>query len=181
MSGPVLEFDEDDDTLEPWARGMHIKEVVFVREWLIDMNTTRAGLASGISSNHENARSNSWKIVRRPTVLKAIAAAMDERAKALRITAQTVLGEAWNCYVLALSERQWSAAHKFLMLAGQHVDVGAFKARFGTPNANDFDEDDNADDLKNLTLEELETLERITRKAAGIDDPQEQPASPVRH
>jgi hypothetical protein len=171
-------MDDEDLPLEPWAMGMQLVDVQFVREFLVDLNIYRAALASGLYTTEESAKRNSWRVLRRPVILKAVAAAMEERATALKINARTVLGEAWRCYMAAAADRNWSAAAKFLDMAGRHVDVRAFRDRF-TPGLSD-DEDDDPEGLRNLSDEELETLARLSRKAAGEPEVAA-PPSTLRH
>ena len=173
-----MDDQHDDLEIEPWAVGMHPHDALFVREWLVDMNTSRAALAAGHCSTLELSRKNSWKTLRRPAIMRGIAAAMSERAAALNISAKTVLGEAWRCYLLALDAGKFGDAHKFLTLVGQHVDVRAFRTKFGLNEPDDDEEDIAA--LSHLTTEELETLARLSRKAAGMDET-EGAASTLRH
>lgn len=173
--------DLDDIPLEPWAHGMEHRDVLFVREFLVDLNQKRAAIASGYLKSEEDAHRNAYRILKRPVILKAIAAAMEERASALKISAQTILGECWRCYLECVGERNWKDAKGFLELAGKHVDVRAFRERFGRGSVVDDDEDDAIEaGLANMTLEELELYARLGRKAAGIPEP-EAAASTLRH
>jgi len=179
----MTDEERDDIPLEPWAFGMEMRDVLFVREFLVDLKAMPAAIRSGYYATESSAQAHSHRLLRRPVILKAIALAMEERASAVKITAQTVLGEAWRCYLECVGERNWAAAKGFLELAGKHVDVRAFRERFGRGTGADGDEDDedvDASGLANLSDEELETLARLSRKAAGIDEPEGSP-SPLRH
>lgn len=173
------DIDPEEVGLEPWAMGMQPRDVMFVRAYLCTLNISQAARDSNYfaqSANPEQAiHGNSWAILRRPVILKAIAAAMDERAQALKITAQSVLGEAWRCYLMALDERNWTQAYKFLRLAGEHVGVRAFKEGSANRTRDDFEAGDDTD-FSNLSDEELEQLARLTRKATG-DTEEAVPAS----
>lgn len=175
--------DLDDIPLEPWAFGMEMCDVMFVREFLVDLNAMQAAIRSNYYRTETAAKSHSYRLIRRPAILKAVALAMEERATFLKITAQTVLGEAWRCYLECVGDRNWKDARGFLELAGRHVDVRAFRERFGRGTGSGVDEDDEEQDasgLAHLSDEELETLARLSRKAAGIDETEGSP-SPSRH
>lgn len=161
MSGELEEVD-----LEPWAVDLQPSDREFVREFLVDLNAYQACIRCGIPVT----TSSGWgtRKIRRPKIAKAIAAAMHERAEALGITAKTVLGEAFRCYLAAVGDRNWNAAARFLDMVGRHVDVDAFRARVGYQA----EEDDgvNHEALASMTTEELETLARLSRKARGEAD-----------
>jgi len=67
------------------------KERVFVDEWLVDMNGTRAAIAAGYAPKH--AKRTAHEVMQRPQVLAAIQAAQQARAKRTEITADRVLIE----------------------------------------------------------------------------------------
>jgi hypothetical protein len=174
----------DEDDIEPWAVGLEPRDMLFVREFLVDLNACGAAVRSHyyITADPEAcAKANSWRILRRPIILKAVAAAMEERASSLKINAKTILGEAFRCYLEAAKDRNWNAAAKFLDMAGRHVDVRAFREKFSPGGM--IDDDDEADEsgLSNLSLEELETLARLSRKAAGVAEPEVEAPSSLRH
>lgn len=179
----MTDEERDEIPLESWAFGMEMKDVLFVREFLVDLKAMPAAIRSGFYKTEKAAQGHSHRLLRRPVILKAIALAMEERANAVNITAKAVLSEAWSCYLECVGERNWAAAKGFLELAGRHVDVRAFRERFGRgtgTGADEDDEDQDASALAHLSDEELETLARLSRKAAGIDEAQGSP-SPSRH
>jgi len=179
----MTDDDLDDIPLETWAFGMEMRDVVFVREYLVDLNVMGAAIRSNYYPTEASAKAHSYKILRRPVILKAVALAMEDRANAVNITAKTVLSEAWRCYLECVNARNWKDARGFLELAGRHVDVRAFRERFGrgTGLGEEDDEDQEASGLAHLSDQELETLARLSRKAAGVDEPQEQASSTLRH
>ncbi len=67
------------------------KHQIFAQEYLIDLNATQAALRAGYSKGY--AGHASTKLLRRPAIQAAIAAAMAARAERTRITADRVLLE----------------------------------------------------------------------------------------
>lgn len=167
--------DADDIQLEPWAKGLLPKDVLFVREFLVDLNAYQALIRCGMKPI--TATGMGTKIIRRPPIAKAIAAAMHDRAQSLNISAKTVLAEAYRCYLECASKKAWTPAARFLEMVGRHVDVRAFRERVGL--VDDPDDTEESDRLANLSLEELEEFARLSRKVRGdIDEPE---APPLRH
>jgi hypothetical protein len=126
--------DDEDLPLEPWAVGLRPLDASFVREFLIDLNSMQAMIRNGVSES--TARANAYKTIRRPAIAKAIAMAMQDRADALKITAKTVLGEAFRSYLAASEAKQWGPAARFLEMCGKHVDVQAFRTQVGLSDPN---------------------------------------------
>lgn len=162
--------------LEPWAAGLTPYQAEWVREFLVDMNAYRACIRTGMKAT--TAHGEASRRIRRPVYAKAIAAAMHDRAVALNITQRTVLSEAFACYIQAAGDRNWTAAAKFLEMVGKHVDVQAFRDRAGDSGV--IDDDQAMPGADDMTLEELETLARLHRKAMGNPD-QPAPAASIRH
>lgn len=67
------------------------RERVFVREYLIDLNASQAAIRAGYSP--KSIGRNICRVMRRPRVRAAIAAAMAERERDLQIDARAVLRE----------------------------------------------------------------------------------------
>lgn len=122
----------EEDYIEPWAVDLLPDDALFVREFLIDLNGYQAMLRCGKSE--VNARTNAARMIRRPKIANAIALAMEERAEGLRLTAKTVLAEAWRCYTACVADKNWKDAGKFLEMIGKHVDVQAFRNQVGLSN-----------------------------------------------
>lgn len=164
----MSDAEADDIPLEKWALGMTPRDAQFVREFLVDLNATKAMERCGHA--RMNALGNANRTMKRPAIMKGIAAAMSERAEDLKITARTVVGEAFRCYLGAVADRNWNAAGKFLEMVGRHVDVKAFRDHRGIG-----DDTDEATGLENLSNEELEQLDRLTRKMSGESGDQATP------
>ena len=75
----------------PRRRELTARERLFVREYLVDLNATRAAIRAGYSPRM--APHNAHRVFNRPRVAAAIEAAMAERAARLEITAERVLRE----------------------------------------------------------------------------------------
>lgn len=150
---------EDTCEIEPWAAHLRADEANFVREYLIDFNAYQALQRCGKSES--DAKANAYKVIRRPRIARAIAEAMEDRAKALRVNAATVLGEAFRGYCEALGKGNMAAASRFLEMCGKHVDVQAFRTMVGLTNPLGGPLED---DLSVLTAEELDWYGRIARK-----------------
>lgn len=146
--------EDEEIELEPWAVGLLPDDALFVREFLIDLNAYQAMIRCGHTEKY--AQANAWRTIRRAKIAKAIASAMEERADALRLTAKTVLAEAWRCYTACVADKNWKDAGKFLEMIGKHVDVQAFRNQVGLSNPDgsplDFDLSDMPTDEKRAAL-----------------------------
>jgi phage terminase small subunit len=67
------------------------RERMFVREYLVDLNASQAGIRAGYAP--KQVGSNIYRVLRRPRVAAAIATAMAARERDLRIDAAEVLRE----------------------------------------------------------------------------------------
>lgn len=83
----TLQSSGDNDRL---LEDLTAKQRCFVEEYLIDLNATAAARRAGYSAR---SKSQGWRLMKRPAVAAAIAAAMRARAKRTRISADTVLTE----------------------------------------------------------------------------------------
>ncbi len=70
---------------------MNAKQQIFVREYLIDLNATKAAERAGYK--HAYARRASFVLLRKPDIKAAIAEGMAARAKRLEIDADRVMRE----------------------------------------------------------------------------------------
>ena len=75
----------------PPRRELTMRERMFVREYLIDLNAAAAARRVGYSARW--AQGHAYRVAKRPRVAAAIEAAMAERAARLEITAERVLRE----------------------------------------------------------------------------------------
>lgn len=67
------------------------KHEIFVREYLLDSNATKAAMRAGYTAN--NAKSQGHRLISRPDIDEAIVTARNARAKRVEITADMVLQE----------------------------------------------------------------------------------------
>lgn len=157
------------DGLEPWEESLRPADRLFVREFLIDMNTYQAAIRCGYAA--KSARTESHKIIKRPAIAKAICAAMLSRAEALNVTAKLVLAEAFRSYLLAIEAKQYGAAARFLEMCGRHVDVQAFRQRVGLDLGDsepvEFDLSKLSTDGKKTVLHALELLGAVQSEPIG--------------
>ena len=72
-------------------KGLSDRERMFVREYLVDLNATQAGIRAGYAP--KRIGSNMCRVLQRPRVLAAVEAAMAERERDLQIDAAEVLRE----------------------------------------------------------------------------------------
>ena len=74
--------------------GLTPKQQLFVDEYIIDFNATRAAKAAGYNDN--SATEIGYENLRKPHIEKAIDKAIADRRKRLRIDADTVLWKWWQ-------------------------------------------------------------------------------------
>ena len=165
--------DEIEFEIEPWAVDLTPSDALFVREFLVDLNTMQAMIRWG--STEENAKRNGSRMIRRPVIAKAIAAAMSERVEHLRITAKTVLGELWRCYLGLVGDQKWKDAAEVLDKVGKHVDVQAFRTQVGLSDPNgeplEFDLNGFSTDEKRALLAMLERAGALQSGGSGEGSP----------
>lgn len=70
---------------------LNAKQQIFVAEYLIDKNATRAAIAAGYPKR--SASTIGGENLRKPQIKKAIAAALGPKMKKLEITAERILNE----------------------------------------------------------------------------------------
>lgn len=70
---------------------LNAKQARFVREYLIDLNATQAAIRAGYSK--KTASSQSFDLLRKPEIQKAVADAQGRREEQLEVTGQEVLRE----------------------------------------------------------------------------------------
>lgn len=68
-------------------------EDLFVQEYLVDLNATRAYMRAYQCENVRTAGPAGWRMLRKPSVAAKIQAAMDERGERVQVTADNVLAE----------------------------------------------------------------------------------------
>jgi len=73
------------------ARGLSARAAAFVREYLIDLNGAAAAIRAGYAER--SARSTASSLLKQPAVTAAIAAAQQERARRVDVSANRVIEE----------------------------------------------------------------------------------------
>ncbi len=86
--------DETLDSVEIEEVALTPKQQLFVDEYIIDFNATRAAKAAGYNDN--SATEMGYENLRKPHIEKAIDKAIADRRKRLRIDADTVLWKWWQ-------------------------------------------------------------------------------------
>lgn len=160
------------------------RELIFVKEYIIDFNASRAYRQAGYSASNNCAMAHYLK--QRPHVAKAIQGEMDKRAIRLEVTQDNVLRDILEvknrCMqrspvfvkggVQAIDEdgnHIWTFNSKgaltALELIGKHLGMFVNKVQLSGLNGGPIEiESKKTIDLSGLTDEELEALERIARK-----------------
>lgn len=98
------------------------RQKIFVKEYLIDLNATRAAIAAGYSerSAKEIGREN----ITKPHIAAAIKLEMDARAKKLGITAESVVEEVHLvAFAKAEGPVRWENKLKALELLARHLGI----------------------------------------------------------
>lgn len=103
------------------------KQIAFVAEYLVDLNATQAAIRAGYSARTANEQA--CRLLTRPEIAEAIAAAMAKRSKETGIDASYVLRQAVKLHEACMEAKEHSAAARALELVGKHVAVQAFKER----------------------------------------------------
>jgi phage terminase small subunit len=71
--------------------GLNDREVAFVREYLVDLNATKAAIRAGYSPR--SARTTSSRLLAKANIQEAVQRATSERAKRVEVTADDVVRE----------------------------------------------------------------------------------------
>ena len=101
--------------------GLTPKEVVFVAEYVIDGNGTRAAIAAGYSER--SARKIATEALRRPRVQAALKAAKAKVMARLQLSADKVLGDIERIANKAEKAGEFNAALKGKELLGKHLKL----------------------------------------------------------
>lgn len=109
--------------------GLTPKEQMFVAQYLIDGNGTRAALAAGYSTN--GARRSASELLKRPRVQDALKAAKAKVLDRLETSAAMVLENIARVAGKAERSRQFGAALKGLELLGKHHKLFTEKHEHG--------------------------------------------------
>lgn len=125
-------------------RKLTSKQELFVKEYLIDLNATKAAMRAGYSE--KTAYSIGQENLKKPEIAEAIAEAASERNEKCDVSALWVLQEAKELYLVAKNgidpgdpeSKLITAAFKGLDTIGRHVDVQAFKDKLEVDGSPDF-------------------------------------------
>jgi hypothetical protein len=101
------------------SEGLTPKEQMFIAEYLIDGNGTRAALAAGYVAS--NARKSASEALKRPRVQAALKAAKAKLLNKLELSAAKVLEDIERISNKAERAREFSAALKGKELLGKHL------------------------------------------------------------
>ena len=99
------------------------KQLVFVREYQIDLNGTQAAIRAGYSP--KTANEQAAQLLAKLSVREAIDAAQTARAERLNIDADWVVRNFRNLYLEALAAGEFGAAARCLESLGKYVGVFA--------------------------------------------------------
>lgn len=97
------------------------KQVLFVQEYLIDLNATQAAIRAGYSE--KTAYSIGNENMKKPEIAQSIQAAIDEQSKRTGLTADTVINNIEALRIKAEENNQLSVAAKCLELQGKHLSM----------------------------------------------------------
>jgi phage terminase small subunit len=141
------------------------KQEAFVREYLVDLNATKAAIRAGYSP--KTAAQTGAENLTKPVIQARIEAAMEERAQKVEVTAEQVLARLW----LEANRQGKGASHaariRALELVGRHVGLKFTEGlELGGPGGGPIPVASTVD-LKALSAEELATLAAILTKAKG--------------
>lgn len=97
------------------------QQPIFVDEYLIDLNATKAAERAGYSP--KTAYVQGSRLLRRPTISQCIAIALEIRSRKTRTTAEWVLLNLRATFEKSDSEGNRSAANRALELIGKHLGM----------------------------------------------------------
>lgn len=97
------------------------KQQLFVKEYLADLNATRAAIRAGYSE--KTARSIGAENMTKPDIVAAIEAEMEKRIEQTEITAESVLKGILGIVEAATAEGKYAAALRGYELLGKHLKM----------------------------------------------------------
>lgn len=138
------------------------KQQAFIKEYLIDLNSTQAAIRAGYSVN--TAAEIGFENLRKPHIKQSIDEAMNKRSEKLEISAEYVLTKLKG--ITDSEEEKTSDRLKGLELLGKHLKLFTDKVEHSgetTHNVN------NNNDLSKLSAEELKELETLISKTTDTE------------
>lgn len=113
----------------PKLSSLSPKEELFVAEYLVDKNGSRAAIAAGYSGKFAN--SAAFKLLRKPHIAAALKKAMQAQVKRTLISADQVLLNLQRIAEKAEGEKQYHPAVMANRLLGQHYKLFTEKHEHG--------------------------------------------------
>ncbi len=114
------------------ARPLTPKQAAFVREYLVDMNATRAAIRAKYSKR--TAEQQGHRLLRNAGVAKAVASALQRRAERLELTQDTVV----RGLLIEAEDRSKGASHAARVSAwtalGKHLGIFQENLNLRTPD-----------------------------------------------
>jgi phage terminase small subunit len=101
--------------------GLSDKQAAFAREYLIDLNATKAAIRAGYSK--KTAGQQGERLLKKVEIARVVQQAMDERSKETGITAAKVLADIERVRNLAESGGEYNTALKASELQGKHLKL----------------------------------------------------------
>lgn len=111
-----------------------VKQQMFVKEYLVDLNATQAAIRAGYSSRTANRTAAKW--LSKAVIQEAIQKAMDKRATRIELSADMVLSELRDMVMVPLGKLEENGmtcaakikaielAMKHLRILNEKLDVG---------------------------------------------------------
>jgi phage terminase small subunit len=156
---------------------MNARQSLFVKEYLVDLNATRAAIAAGYSER--TAESQASRLLRNVNVKQEVDKRMEKRAEKLEITAEYVLGKIKDTVercsqAFELSDKEGrrlgifqfdaNAVLKGCELLGKHKKLFTDKIESSGPNGGPI----RYADLSSLSDEQIAILESAVSAACSI-------------
>lgn len=108
------------------------KQELFAKEYLVDLNATRAAIRCGYSE--KTAYSQGQRLLKDVEVSGAIQKAMDERSERTEITADDVLNRINRIAKAAEGSKRYSDSLKACELLGKHLRLFADRTEISGPD-----------------------------------------------
>lgn len=136
------------------ATGLTPKQARFVAEYLKDQNATQAAIRAGYSER--TAKQQGSRLLTNADVVAAVGKGQQKVARKAEVTVESLARELEQARKIALAEKQSSAAVQATMGKAKLFGLGVENRRLsGSLRMTTV----TADDLKNLTPDELDRLE----------------------
>jgi phage terminase small subunit len=131
------------------------KQALFVNEYLMDLNATRAAIRAGYSVRR--AQPTGSELLHRPEVAAAVQKAIEERAEKLRLSSEDVLRSIVDIRGRAVTGNKLAQALKANELLGRHLKLFTDRVEHSGPDGGAIEFSDL--ELSNRLLTLIATLE----------------------